>query len=295
MDREVLPGLAMNVGYYRTWYGNQIAVDNTLVTPDDYSPYCVTGPSDPRLPDNVNGQQICGLYDINQNRFGQVDNVVTFADKFGNPKDVYNGVDVLFQLRKGRLNAGGGWNVGNSVQTGTNAGGSVSSSQDNCFVVDSPQQLFHCKVNNPYQSRIKLNGSYLLPWQDIQLALVYQNNPGTTYTTNVTYTSAQIAPTLGRPLSGNTSSVTIEVADPFTQFGNRITQLDFRGTKIFRIGGSRRIQFNFDLYNLLNASHVITYFSNWGTHLSATAGANWKRPTQVFDGRLLKFSAQFEF
>ena len=56
-------GMALNVGYFRTWYGDFLATDNQLVTPADYDPYCITVPTDTRLPSS--GQQLCGLYDIN--------------------------------------------------------------------------------------------------------------------------------------------------------------------------------------------------------------------------------------
>ena len=292
VDREVLQGVSVTAGYYRTSYGNFLAVDNLAVTPADYSPYSVTVPDDQRLPANIRGQQITGLYDINPNKFGQVDQLVTLSKNYGTQRDVYNGVDVLFQARRGRLSASGGWNIGNSVQLGTTAGGAVSSGADACYVVDSPQELFHCKVNNPYQSRFKTNGSYLIPWQEIQLAVVYQNNPGPHYTTNISYTTAQIAPFLGRQLAGGTRSVTIEVADPYSQFGGRITQVDVRGSKIIRLPGRRRLQLNADLYNALNSSAVINLFS---TYNLADGGARWRSPTQIMEGRLAKFSVQLDF
>ena len=291
VDRQITPGLAVTAGYYRTWYGNFIAVDNLAVTPADFDPFCVDVPVDGRLPSSISGQQLCGLYDLNPTKLGLVDNIVTFAENYGSQHDVYNGVDLLFQARQGRLTAGGGLNVGNSIQLGTTAGGAVTNSADTCFVVDSPQDLFHCKINNPYQARLKLNGSYRLPWQDIQLAVVYQNNPGPAYTTNISYSNALIAPSLGRPLSTG-GARTVEVTEPNTLFGPRITQLDIRSSKIFRLPGGRRLQLNADLYNVANSAHVIDYFS---TYNLANAGAQWRTPTQIFDGRLAKFSVQLDF
>jgi hypothetical protein len=289
VDRQLTEGLSVTAGYYRTWYGNHIVVDNLQVGPEHYDPYCVTVPTDARL--QKSGQQICGLYDLNPSKVGQVDQFVTLASNYGESRDVYNGADVVFQYRLGRLTAGGGWNIGNSIQTGVAAGGNVINSNEACFVVDTPQDLFNCKVNNPYQSRVKLNGAYQIPWQDIQLALVYQNNPGPGYTTNITYGNAQISPSLGRALSVGATR-TIQVADPNTLFGPRIPQLDIRASKIVRLPGGRRVQVNADLYNVANSNHVIDYFP---TYNLADQGAAWKRPTQVFDGRLAKFSVQFEF
>ena len=53
VDREILPSLVVSAGYYRTWYGNFMVVDNQSVVPGDFSPYCVTVPTDSRLPSSV--------------------------------------------------------------------------------------------------------------------------------------------------------------------------------------------------------------------------------------------------
>jgi len=283
IDREILPNLVVNAGYFRTWFGNFQVTDNLRVTPNDYSPYCVTVPVDPRLP--LSGQQLCGLYDINPNVFGQVDNLITRSNKYGTQREIYNGVDVNFQLRlKGRASLGGGWNIGNAVQLGTTAGGSASAGTDTCYVIDSPQQLFNCKIDVPYQNRIKLNGSYEFPF-GIQLAAVVQSNPGANYSANRTFTLAEIQG-LGRPLSGGLTTVTIPLVKPLSLFGPRINQFDLRGSKILRFGG-RRIQANVDAYNLFNSNTPVTLFG--------TYNARWGQPTQVLDGRLVKFSAQIDF
>ena len=284
IDREVLPNLVVNAGYFRTWFGNFMVTDNRRVTPADYSPYCVSVPVDTRLP--LSGQQLCGLYDINPGAFGQVDNLITRNKGYGKQEEIYNGVDVNFQLRlRDRATLGGGWNVGNAVQLGTTAGGSASSGTNTCYVIDSPQQLFNCKVDVPYQSRVKINGSLTFPL-GIQLAAVAQSNPGANYSANRTYTLAEIQPTLGRPLSGGITSVVIPLVRPLSVFGPRINQLDLRGSKIFRFG-MRRIQANVDAYNVFNSNTPVTLFG--------TYNARWGQPTQVLDGRLVKFSAQVDF
>jgi hypothetical protein len=283
IDREIVPNLVVNAGYFRTWFGNFQVTDNLTVTPADYSPYCVTVPTDSRLP--LSGQQLCGLYDLNPNKFGlQPNNKITRSNEYGKQEEIYNGVDVNFQLRlKDRAQIGGGWNIGNAVQLGLAAGGSASSGTNTCYVIDSPQQLFNCKVDVPYQNRIKVNGSYQFPW-GIQAAAVVQSNPGANYSANRAFTNAELQG-LGRNLSGATT-VTIPLAAPLSLFGPRINQVDLRGTKIFRLGGGR-IQANVDAYNLFNVNTPVTLFG--------TYNANWGRPTQVLDGRLVKFSAQIDF
>lgn len=285
IDHELRPGTSVSAGYYRTWYGNFTVTDNLETTPADYDPYCITAPTDPRLPPSVSGQQICGLYDINPSKFGLVNNVVTLAKKFGKQTEVYNGVDVVFSARLPHGGqASGGWNIGDSLSSGLST---ESAKTSNCFVVDSPQQLYNCKSGNPYQSRIKVNASYPLPW-DILAAAVFQSLPSLNYQANYTVTSAQIAPSLGRPLAGNTSNVTIDLLQPYSQFlSGRINQLDLRVSKIVKLGEHIRTQTNIDLYNALNSSAVLAAIN--------TYGASWLKPTQILDGRLLKFSVQVNF
>src|SRR5262249_30336731 len=158
---------------------------------------------------------------------------------------------------------------------------------------NSPQQLYNCNVLVPFQNRVKFSASYVLPY-DVQVATVVQSNPGPTYNANVTYTSAQIQPSLGRALSGGAASVNLNVVPPFSLFGDRINQMDIRAGKIFHFGRTR-IQGNVDLYNVFNASSVVNYNSTYGTFASATAGAIFRQPTQILDGRLVKFSFQLDF
>ena len=82
VQHQLGPGLSVTGGYYHNWDGNYRVTDNAAVADADYSPYCITAPSDPRLPGG-GGYQVCGLYDINPDKFGQVSNVVTQASNFG--------------------------------------------------------------------------------------------------------------------------------------------------------------------------------------------------------------------
>src|SRR5262249_52459704 len=72
---QIGPRLSLTAGYYRNSAHNFRVTDNQVVTPADYSPFCITAPVDPRLPGG-GGYQVCGLYDVNPNKFGQVRNVV---------------------------------------------------------------------------------------------------------------------------------------------------------------------------------------------------------------------------
>jgi hypothetical protein len=278
-------GLAVNGGYYRTWYGNFTVTDNLSVTPANYDPYCITVPVDPRLPGG-GGNQICGLYDINPSQFGQVNNLVTFASNFGKQTEIYNGVDFNVNARfKQGIVLSGGVSVGDEISTSQGLGVSQSATSD-CFVVNSPQQLYQCNVHPTYRANFKVFGVYPLPWWDLQASANFQSLPGAPIAASYSVPTAQIAPSLGRNLAGGTKTATIQLITPYTEYDPRITQLDLRLTKSVRVR-SVRIKGMFDLYNALNASPILA--------LNTTYGSAWLQPLSILNARLAKFGVQFEF
>ena len=112
-----------------------------------------------------------------------------------------------------------------------------------------------CHVETPFLTQVKLLGSYTMPL-DIQVAATFQNIPGPQIAANAVYTSAQIAPSLGRPLS-SAAIATINIVPAGTLYGERLNQLDLRLTKILKLGARARILASVDFYNALNASTVI--------------------------------------
>jgi hypothetical protein len=284
VDHQVGRGISVGAGLYRTWYGNQTVTNNLDAPPSDYQPYCVTAPVSPNLPGG-GGNQICGLYDIMPSAFGHTNNVVTFASNFGKYTDVYNGADANFAARLPRgAMVSGGFNIGNSVsQIGSAL--FTTNHTNNCFVVNSPQQLYQCNIAPPYFKRFRVSGSYPLP-ANFQVAANFQSLPGPEIIASDSFTTAQVAQSLGRPLAGGVKTVTINLIQPWSDFGPRINQFDIRLTKKFRVAGGT-LQGMFDIYNLLNANAVVAF--------NGTYGPNWLRPEQVLDGRLLKFGFQMEF
>jgi hypothetical protein len=180
----------------------------------------------------------------------------------------------------------GGWNMGNTANVFVTFPAESNSKISQCFVVDSPQQLYNCESGNPYQHQFRLNGSLSVAW-DVQFALVYQNLPGTNYTALTTVTTAEVAPSLGRPLAGGVRTVTVDLLERFKYYlDDRINQLDVRLSKIFRVGRSR-IQANLDLYNALNDATVLQVRGQYN--------ADWLQPTQIMNARMIKLGAQVDF
>jgi hypothetical protein len=98
-QHELTQGLALNVGYFRTWYGGYLVMNNQAVPANGYDSFCITAPKDSRLPGG-GGNQICGLYDIKPQFFGRVDNLVTQASNYGDgQKQTYDGIDLTLSGR----------------------------------------------------------------------------------------------------------------------------------------------------------------------------------------------------
>jgi hypothetical protein len=273
VQQQVSDTVGLSVGYFRTSFGNFLATDNLLVAPADFNEFCITAPSDARLPGG-GGQQVCGLFDVGPERFGQSDSLVTKASDFGEQTDIYNGVDVNVNFRGAN---------GFMLSGGTSTGRTATSA---CFAVDSPEALRFCEVAPPFQTQLKVNGAYTLPY-DLQLSATYQNLPGIPVSASYVATNSEIRPSLGRDLSsGVRGTKTIELIEPETRYENRIAQTDVRLAKIFRAGGSS-LKVMVDVYNVFNANSILA--------INARYGSSWLQPLQILDARMVKFGAQLEF
>jgi hypothetical protein len=292
ITQQLTSGVGLHAGYFRTNYGNFTVTTNDALTAADFDSYCVTAPVDDRL-GSTSGQQLCGFYDVKPGKFGQVRNVVTQASNFGEQTELYNGFEIGMNARFPR---------GAMLQGGMSTGTTVT---DNCAVVQGNPQIAlsatgggvgardtndFCRAVNGFQgqTQYKFAGNYPLPWWGLQTSATYQNLPGIPIVATRPYTSAQIAQSLGRNLSaGANSNVTIALMKPYSQFQNRISQLDMRFLKNVRWGGTRRLQAQIDVYNVFNSATILSQRAAYGTA--------WQEPQIVLGGRMLKLGMQLDF
>ena len=290
VQHELRPGIGVNFGYFRTWYGGfltnglgtpVVPFDNTLIGPSDFDEYCFTAPTDSRLPHS--GEQLCGLYDLKPAKFGQVDNLVTQQSNFGDHTRVFNGVDATMSARfGGGAQVSGGLSIGRTVD-------------NNCVVVDSPQDARpdFCETKPTWGSgtQVKFLAVYPLPW-DMQTSVIYQNFGGVENTPTITLTNAQIAPSLGRNLAQCgaaatcTATVTVPLEPPGTMWESRLQQVDVRFSRTFRVQDFR-LRGSLDVANLFNASNVLS--------LQRQFGATYLNALQIMGGRLVKLGLQVDF
>jgi len=318
LQHELVPGFGVTVAYYRTDWRNQQAFVNRAVTPADFTGYCTTAPTDARLGD-VSGSQVCGLYDINPNRLGrfQIERV-RYQDldgRNGDPKEVYNGIDLSANARfgKGGLLMGGlglgrttfdyCWqnNLPNVYQIGTPGSSALNT------VGRLPRTDGFCEIQSDLWdgvgSQVKLQAVYPLPW-DIVVSGTFKHLPGQPIPADWTATNAEVRGGLGRSLAACLGATTAACAttsiallpSAFNQ-GNqssvlldeRINQVDLRLTKGVRIGKTR-VQGSLELYNAFDSRPAQGLFA-----IYSTIGNRWQFPTALLGGRLLKFGGQIDW
>jgi hypothetical protein len=98
-----------------------------------------------------------------------------------------------------------------------------------------------CHQEEPFLTDAPFQGIYRIPKIDVQVAGTYQTVPGPNVLANYTATSAFLQPFLGRPLSAQATSQTINLLIPNSEYGERVNQIDMRVSKVFRMSGARRL------------------------------------------------------
>jgi hypothetical protein len=289
VQHQLADGLSVDVGYFRRWYGNFTVTDNLAVGAGDFTPFAISVPSHPSLPGG-GGYALDGLYDIVPGRAGQVNNLFTFASNYGEQIERWNGVDMSVNARVREVSLQGGASLGKTLT-------------DTCDIVDDvPEALFgatnlnlangsvwlpkqFCRQESPFLVQLKGFGSYTVPVLDVQFAVTVQSLPGPLVAANYNATNAVVAPSLGRPLSGNAANIGINLVEPGSMYGERVNQLDLRISKVIRMGGLRAA-LNMEAFNLFNANAVLT---------QSNAFSTWQRPLAILQARFLKFGAQVDF
>ena len=228
-----------------------------------------------------------------------------------NRTSVYNGFDFTFNARLPR---------GARIFGGTTTERTIAN--DCSTAANSPNNLQNCDTSLsgiPWRTQFKLSGSIPLPWWDISASASYQALPGYVLS-NATYSvtaatryvvcpgnsasqgcvgGALVAPGLVA------SSLSVQLDAPGTTLTPRTNQLDIGFAK--RINAKRfKISPKVDLFNVLNASDYFSVRSSTYSpsaiagsvpltpgagYLPTTAGAAFRQPGSILQGRILRLGA----
>jgi hypothetical protein len=306
VQQEVAPRVSVTVGFHRNWWDNWYVVDNRATSFEDYTPFSIQAPLDPRLPGG-GGYTISNLYNLVPNKVGQVDELAQSYKNFGNQKENWQGFDysVVARLQSG-LTLQGGAGTGRRLadacsvraklpELGTGPTGLPNSSVTaNVLVTTARGSLSvtnpYCSYREPYRTDFRGFAMYTIPRADVQVALTWISVPGEYLEANFVADNAWIAAgpqPLGRPLTG-AAVATVNLIPPYTMFADRRNNMDFRVAKILRFGG-RRTQIGVDIYNLMNVDVVTAYNQTF------VPGGPWLTPTALQPARYARISMEFDF
>jgi hypothetical protein len=145
-----------------------------------------------------------------------------------------------------------------------------------------------CHVDFGVLTQFRGLAAYLVPKANVQLSATFQSKPGAMLAANYAVPNAVAALSLGRPLSGNAPSVTVNLVPPGTMYGDRINELDLRLAKTLRAGRTRSTV-AVEIYNALNSSAVLAYNNAF------IPGGSWLQPLMTLTPRFLKISGEVAF
>jgi hypothetical protein len=268
---------------------------------DDFMPVSVVNP--------LNGE-LFDVYMVSTAALRLVDVVDTNAGS--GRKQIYNGVDFTANARLGRgATLFGGVIVERTVRV-------------TCDEPDNPNFLRFCDDREngiPYRPQLKLAGTYPLPW-GMQLSASLQSlagrplggfsttlfnvnkisGPGYGDTGSPVGTQWQLTRTTRYPANCKgpctpdalviptltETSITIPLVAPGTEFLPRLNQLDLSLGKGFTIG-LKRLHGQIDLFNVFNASTVLSFRSvNFDT-------ASYQQPSSVLQGRIVRIGTRMSW
>jgi len=274
VEHQILPRASLEVGYFRRWFDGFTVVDNLLVNDGDFQPITVTAPQNPNLP-NGGGQTIGPLYIQNPASFGRFNQVTMLTDRYGTQSRRSDSVDVFVNGRT---------SFGLTVQGGSSTTRTVSDSCEiRAAVRESAPLNPYCHVSTGALTQFRGLAAYTIPNVDVQIGAVYQNKPGPPIIANGTIFAGFV--------NGQLTNVTVNLIEPGRLYGERISQLDVRATKVLRVGRTR-IAAGIDLYNALNSSDALTYNTNF---FAGSANGAVGFPSSVLTPRLLRFTAEVSF
>jgi hypothetical protein len=227
----------------------------------------------------------------------------------------WNGVDTNFVLRaRGGLRLSGGTSTGRSVRS-------------TCYTdIDSPNVKGRdghpygvasggCRPYRPFQTNVRANASYTIPWVDVLVGTVFQYRPGTEREAMLTFTSDDIvwepesAHRAGTQFNGATTTsatTSTNLMDFGDLYGEGLRLWDLNLAKNIRFAG-KRVNFGVQIYNVFNSDGATSYNETytafkvngvWQEDDPNTPDIernDWGRVTGVTQPRFMRFSVSFDF
>ena len=291
VQQQLLPRVSVEVGYFKRWLQNFTATDNLVGHAGDFTPFSITAPSDPRLPDG-GGYAVDGLYNVVPGEVRPDQQQHHARRQLRQQYQSYNGMllNVSARIRNGL-----------TLQGGINSGKTVN---DNCAFERAAGAVARHRRSDPEPDES------VLP-QSIRDSSPRSNGVGVLHDPedrrarrgNVPQRSGRAAARhleragrdgLGRRSAGRPPSPAPRSRSTWSRPARCGAIASTRSTcgsaKILRFG-RMRTNVGIDIFNLINSNAVLTYNQTFNPRRRRrVAGA-----ASVLTPRFLKISAQIDF
>jgi hypothetical protein len=341
VQHEVLPRMSIEVTYNRRKYGNLTDTDTVNVGCDYFqvasnagalpADACTTGwqsysdptglrdfytlqvPADSRLPNGgnyvirgLNNQSAAATLPVGSG------GVVLLRQQLDY---TWAGFDTNVVMRaRGGLRLSGGTSTGRAVRN------TCDTNIDTPNVKGRVGNELHggCIDQAPFQTNVRGNVSYTIPWIDVLASGVFTYRPGIQRQANLTISNTDVVWEPGDAdrtgslfftgvANGTTATQTINLLDNNDLWGEGMRLFDLTLRKNVRFAG-KRLSLGLDIYNIFNTDAALGYQNtytafkqpdgSWGPDNPATPTVeanDWGRITSITNPRFARFSMTFDF
>jgi hypothetical protein len=302
VQQQLMPRVALEVGYNRRWFGNFFVTDNQLTKASDYNQWTLTVPQNPNLP---GGGNTLTYFDVNPAVGSGARNYQTFETDYAPARTQYwHGVTTSLNARL---------REGITLQAGTSTGRGVvdtcalaNALPETLVVLGVNQPLSSCHVDEPWATSFRGLAAYTVPKIDVLVSANIRSVPnanigmgsnsatnGASRNANENVPNTIVQQSLGRLPNGGLAmgNTAVNLLIPGQLYGPRITQVDMRFAKVLKFHG-RRADIGVDLYNLFNTSSPSTFIE---TYDFATNGATYLQPNALVPPRFARINLTVNF
>jgi carboxypeptidase family protein len=267
VDHQLLPNFALSVSYHRRQHRNGLAIVDFARPTSAYTAVTRT------YTNPTSGPQTITVYTLDSSLVTKRDRAITNVDGL---ESNYNGVQFSFNKRMSNR-----WQLlgGVTIQkhqgfandgTFTNPASTTDDLNNPNYTLNRPGSSIFTEI--PWT--VTLSGSYLLPYE-ILCSGKYTARDGDPLNRTLTITG----------LSQGSETVWVQARGvDRTETVNKF--LDVRFAKRFRMPGVQ-IEPSVDIFNLLNANHVLAQ--------NDAIGTTWSRPSRILAPRIVRLGATVRF
>ena len=271
IEREIGRDMRVGAMYYHRTNRKQIGTRNVAVPRSAYTEQPVAVPGSPNGPGGT-----ATFFNLDRSYFGLQDTVL---DNESYLDTDYDGVE--FTANKRFSNR---WQMVAGLTIGKNSGGvntSTGSGQSSTFDLNDPNNTRYpdAVVGNDSKVAFRLAASYRAPF-DITVAGSLISNTGYPYVSTYTVTRG-IFPGLVR------SSQIALLSSRGDERLPAVTMVDLRFSRPIDLGRGRRISPQLDIFNVGNASTIVSY--------GASVGSAYLRPGEIVAPRIVRVGFSIDF